>query len=188
MKQKNTDIINDLEIKHEKVDIYDRERKPTGKTKVRYQDSLEIGEYFIAVQALIINSKCEILISKRTEKKKKYPSLWECTQGVVVSGETSIQGILRELKEELGIVLEEKEAILLKTEMTENKFKDIYLFKKDIEIEELKFSKDEVTDAKWVDIDTFTEIIKAEEMVPKIDIDSTDFYTALKLLRNAGRI
>jgi len=51
-----------------------------------------------------------------------------------------------------------------------------------------KFSKDEVTDAKWVDIDTFTEIIKAEEMVPKIDIDSTDFYTALKLLRNAGRI
>lgn len=185
MKQKN---MEQLSQNIEKVDIYDENRKSTGKIKIRYQDSLEFGEYFIAVQALIINSKYEILITKRGENKEKYPSLWECNGGVVISGENSLQGMLRELKEEIGIDFEENEAILLKTVKMKNKFKDFYVFKKDIEIGELKFADREVTDAKWVDIDTFTEMFNTGEIVPNVEIDSGDFYAGLKRLRSAGKI
>lgn len=37
--------------------------------------------------------------------EKQYPLYWECTGGSVFSGETSLQGAIREVKEELGILL-----------------------------------------------------------------------------------
>ena len=79
------------------VDIYNENKEQVGYTKVRYKDTLELGEYIIGVQAIIINSKKEILISKRSENKKAYPSMWECNGGAITTGETSIQGILREI-------------------------------------------------------------------------------------------
>ena len=59
----------------------------------------------VVVTALILNSKNEILISKRAEHKK-YPLMWECNGGSIVAGETSLEGILREIKEELGKEIE----------------------------------------------------------------------------------
>lgn len=44
----------------------------------------------------------EILLSKRAQNKK-YAGMWEPTSGHVKSKETSLEGIKREVKEELGI-------------------------------------------------------------------------------------
>lgn len=87
----------------ELVDIYNENRKKTGKTKIRHKDKLEVGEYVIGVQAIMINSKKEILISKRSKNKDAYPLMWECNGGALLARETSLQGILREIKEELGL-------------------------------------------------------------------------------------
>ncbi len=40
----------------------DENRNKTGRTKVRHRDTLEKGEFIIGVQAIIINSKKQILI------------------------------------------------------------------------------------------------------------------------------
>lgn len=56
--------------KQEIVDIYDENKHKTGKTKIRHKDPISIGEYIIGVQAIIINSKKQILISQRSELKK----------------------------------------------------------------------------------------------------------------------
>ncbi len=40
--------------------------------------------------------------------------MWEPTTGLVISGETSKQGALRELNEEIGIELEEQDIDLVK--------------------------------------------------------------------------
>ena len=61
-----------------------------------------------------MNSKNEILISKRAEDKKAYPLMWECNGGAIIVGETSLQGMLREIKEELGLTFKKNEAILFK--------------------------------------------------------------------------
>ena len=111
-------------------DIYDENRKKTGKTGERGKIKFQKGEYHILVTSLILNSKNEILISKRA-KHKKYPLMWECNGGSIVAGETSLEGVLREVKEELGIEYTKKEAIFLKEfkgYRGRPDFKDIWLF------------------------------------------------------------
>ncbi len=164
-------------------DIYDENRKKTGKTVERGGRPLEEGEYHIVVTAIILNSKNEILISKRAENKK-YGLMWECAGGSILAGETSLEGILREVKEELGIKFDKKDAIFLK-EVKRNKklpdFKDLWLFKKDIKDEEIAFADGEVIDCKWVSIEEFLEIINKNEMVPTIDWGLEEYKEIIKM-------
>lgn len=166
------------------VDIYNENREKSGYTKVRYRDTLEVGEYIIGVQAIIINSRKEILISKRSENKKAYPSMWECNGGAITAGETSIQGIIREIKEELGITFKEDEAILIKTIKKENQFKDLYLFIKDISLENINFQDNEAIDVKWVNIDEFVRMYENNEIVPNVDFGREEYDKCLNIIKN----
>ena len=83
------------------------------------------------------------MISKRASWKK-YGGLWECNGGSILAGETSLEGILRELKEELGISFTEKDAIFLKEVKRDKKvpdFKDLWIFQKNISINENTLEK-----------------------------------------------
>ena len=51
-------------------DVYDINKNKTGKIAERGVTKLQNGEYHIAVQAVIINSKGDILISKRAAYKR----------------------------------------------------------------------------------------------------------------------
>ena len=51
-------------------DIYDINKKKIGKTAERNVHKFKEGEYHIVVTGIIMNSKNEILISKRAEHKK----------------------------------------------------------------------------------------------------------------------
>jgi len=164
-------------------DIYDANKKKTGKTVQRNGRKLNEGEYHIVVTALIINSKKEILISKRAEHKKR-GLMWECAGGSILAGETSLEGIIREVKEELGIEFSKKEAIFLKEIRRDKKtpdFKDIWLFKKDVKDEEITFPDGEAVDARWVTIDEFMEMINRREIVPTIDLGREEYEEAIKI-------
>ena len=128
-------------------------------------------------------SKNEILISKRAENKK-FGGMWECNGGSILTGETSLEGIIRELKEELGIEFSKKEAIFLK-EVRRDKippnFKDLWLFKRDVKDEEITFPDGETTDFMWVTIDKFIEMYNNEEIVPTVDFGREEYEEALKL-------
>lgn len=167
----------------EEVDIYDENIKKTGKTKIRHKDKIEIGEYIIGVQAIIINSHNEILISQRSKNKSVYPLKWECNGGAIRKGEDEITGLIREIYEELGILLDKENAIYLKTVKKEKQFKVIYLFNMDIEIDDIKFVDSEAIEAKWVSIQEFVKMFNKEEIVPNVDFDENDFDKCLKLLR-----
>lgn len=168
--------------KEEIVDIYDENKNKTGKTKVRHKDVLEKGEYIIGVQAIIINSEKQILISQRSSLKEKLPLKWECNGGALLSGENIIDGLIREIYEELGIKLLREEATFLKTAKNDHRFKEIYLFKKDIQKEDIKFTDGEAIDAKWVDIDEFIKMFNNEEIVYNIDFNADDYEKSLRLL------
>ena len=163
-------------------DIYDKNKNRTGRFAERDVYKFKEGEYHIVVVAIIINSKNEILITKRSATKKKEPLKWELTGGGVKAGETSLQGILRETKEEIGLKLEPEEAIFLK-EIRKDEipadFKDLWLFKKDVNIEEMKFADGEVTEAKWVTIEKFLQIKENNEMISTIDFGKEEYDLAL---------
>lgn len=164
-------------------DIYDKNRNKTGKKAERDVYQFKEGEYHIAVTGIIMNSKNEILISKRASFKK-FGGMWECNGGSILAGETSVEGIIRELKEELGIEFSPKEAIFLK-EIRRDKlppnFKDLWLFKKDIKIEDLIFPDGESTEAKWVNIDEFMNMFNNKQIVPSVDFGIEEYKNALSL-------
>ena len=165
----------------ELLDIYDSNRKKTGNVAERGVSEIKEGEYRLIVTGIILNSENKILISKRSENKR-HGLKWECSGGAVLSGETSLEGIIRELKEELGIEFTKKEAIYLKEIRKDeypSDFKDIWLFRKDIEISELKFQVEEVIDAKWVTIDEFMEMMEKDEINPTNDIGKEEYDKAL---------
>ena len=124
----------------------------------------------------IINSKNEILISKRATNKK-FGGMWECNGGSILAGETSKEGILRELKEELGVIFKPEEAIFLKEvkrERVPQNFKDLWLFK--------TFHDGEATAAKWVSIDEFIKMFNNNEIVPTVDFGREEYEEALKII------
>ena len=164
-------------------DIYDVNRKYTGKVIDRHSnEKLREGEYHLVVEAIIINSSGKILLNKRSDFKRKYPNMWECTGGSCIKGESSLNAILRELKEELGVIFNETDAIFYKT-LRDDKakdFKDIWLFRKDLETKNLSYTDGEVTDSKWVTIEEFEKMVKNGEIIPTIDFSKEDYKKCIK--------
>lgn len=163
-------------------EVYDVNRKCTGKVIDRHSDEkLKEGEYHLVVEAIIINFKGEILLNKRSKVKNKYPNMWESTGGSCIKGEKSLQSILREIREELGVIFNESDAIFYKTLRDDNakKFKDIWLFRKNLKIKDLRYTDGEVEDSKWVTIDEFEKMINSKEITPTIDFTKEDYKKCL---------
>jgi len=80
-------------------DLYDYNLNNTGKT-YRKGDSIPDGYYPMVVFACISNNKGEFLLQKRSLNKG---GNWGVTGGHPKSGETCIEGMITEIKEELGV-------------------------------------------------------------------------------------
>ena len=130
-------------------DLYDENKELTGETIYKGQD-VPKGRYYITVVVFIQNSKNEFLIQKRVKKKD---GKWATTGGHPVSGETSKQGIITEIKEELGVDIVKENIKLFKTIKTEDDFVDIYYLKEDIDIKKIKIQKEEVEEVQWFDLE-----------------------------------
>ena len=166
----------------ELLDIYDENRNIIDVNRIKGKEKLKKGEYYLSVEALLINSLGNILISKRAETKPLYPGYWEINGGGCQSGETSLDAIVREIKEELGIDLKTTNGKLLKTVKNERRFKDVWCFKMDINIEDLKFTDDEVTDAKWVRYEEFKKMKEENILIDTSHITEEDYNKTIKLL------
>ena len=161
----------------ELMDIYDKNRIKTGKVVNRNnKKSLKDGEYTISVHCFIITSKKQILLTRRNMSKNRGGKC-EDTHGGLRSGETSIDGIIRELKEEIGIIVEKEELQLYKILKRENLFRYIYILYKDIPIENYSFNDNEVMDCKYVNMEEFKEMIKKGEYTFK-SFEDTIFYNS----------
>ena len=142
-------------------DIYDKDGNFTGRKKGNYE-KWDKDEYHLATEVWVINSKKQILIQQRSEKCQLLPGIWALTTGRVVSGETTRQGCIRELKEELGIEAKEEECNLVKS-LLKNRLGmiwDIYFLRKDVELEDVTLQKEEVSRVKLVNTDEFRDMLK----------------------------
>ncbi|MGC4379073.1 NUDIX domain-containing protein [Fictibacillus sp. Mic-4] len=131
-------------------DIYDKNRTKTNRTHLR-GTPLASGDYHIVVHVWIRNKKGEILLTKR-HPDKPHPHLWECPGGSILAGENSLEGAIREVKEEIGITLSKSNGKLIKSERRDvcNDFCDIWLFNQSFEITETALQENEVIDIQWV--------------------------------------
>ena len=75
-----------------------------------------------------------------------------------------------EVKEELGICLNESEFELHDVYKHKNYFMDIYVVKKDFSEEEIILDKNEVVDWKWMSQKEIEHFIETEKMVRSVGI------------------
>ncbi|MCL2439360.1 MAG: NUDIX domain-containing protein [Alphaproteobacteria bacterium] len=95
----------------ELVDIYDEHWNPTGEILDR-REAERARKWRKSVVVWIINSRGEILFQQRMANKILYPSHWAASAaGCPRVGESDIDAMIRETREELGIELDPKELI-----------------------------------------------------------------------------
>lgn len=133
----------------EKRDLYDINRNLTGETILK-GESIPEDRYITVVLVFIQNNKGKFLIQKRSKVKNgKYAT----TGGHPKSGESSIQGIITETKEEIGVELNPKDLQLFYSNRSDLKrvFWDDYYVRMDIpNIEQLVLQKEEVESVCWL--------------------------------------
>ena len=139
-------------------DLFDGERRPLGRTRRRGTPA-NPGEYHITVSIWTVDSSGNILLTLRDPAKESYPDKWENTGGSALSGETSRQGAVRELREETGIVASEDELLLLDTRMTQDSFVDHYLLRRDVPLSKVQLQPGETVGARWVTLQELDAMI-----------------------------
>lgn len=143
----------------EKRDLYDENRNLTGKTIYKGEEIPE-GSYINVVLVFIQNSEGKFLIQKRSERKN---GLYATTGGHPKSGENSLQGIITEVKEEIGIDLKPEDVKLYYGGRSDNErvFWDDYYVKMDVpDISSLKLQEEEVASVHWFSKDEIIDLRK----------------------------
>ena len=84
-------------------DIYDKDKKRTGRTMERNDWKLKEGEYHLTVLGVIARKDGKFLITKRVMTKAWAAGWWEVSGGAAQAGEESKDAVLREVKEETGL-------------------------------------------------------------------------------------
>ena len=162
----------------EKWDLYTKYREKSGKDCIR-GDVIPEGYYHIAVHVWIRDHKGEYLMSQRAPDRSVCPLMWECVGGAVLKGESSIEGALREVKEEVGLELEEKSGRLLFTKIYDrdarceykpsNEIMDVWLFDYDGEPHLESATTREVADCRWMTASEIEKLYEEKKLVPTLD-------------------
>ena len=140
----------------EKRDLYDMNGNLTGET-VYINEPIPKDKRISVVLVFIENSKGKFLVQKRSTIKT---GTYGFTGSHPKSGETIIQGMQTEIKEELGLSVFQSDLKLINSGIDDECFYNIYYIKKDIDISSLTLQKEEVDFVKWFTIDEINSLIK----------------------------
>ena len=132
----------------EKWDIYDENRNLTGRTHYR-KDPIPQGDYNLVVLACLVNSNNEFLITKRAPGKT-YAGMWEFPGGCAVAGDDSLTAVVREIEEEVGLIVKPEAGQLSMELKASTAFVDMWLFKHDFKLSDVVLQSGETVDAKLV--------------------------------------
>ena len=163
-------------------DLYTKDRKPAGRTHIR-GEAIPDGCYHLVVHVWIKNKKGEYLISQRSASRPTFPLMWETVGGSVLAGETSLEGALREAKEEVGIDLSPDSGKVVCTKVRNviqgkacHDILDVWLFHHDSEISLENAVTDEVAQVQWMTPAQIHELFGSGKLVESLGY----FFTELE--------
>lgn len=165
----------------EKRDLYDINRKLTGET-IYKGEKIPKNRYINVVLVFIQNSKGEFLIQKRSIQKD---GMYASTGGHAKTGESSIQAMITEIREEIGLKVEEKELELIYSGRSDRSqvFFDIYYLKRDFDVGDLVLEKDEVELVEWYSIEKIHELAR-EGLFLENHLE--EFYRLINIFKERG--
>lgn len=145
-------------------DIYDEDKKPTGRTMKRNDWCLKDGEYHLTVLGVIKKPDGRFLITQRVMTKAWAPGWWEVSGGAVKAGESSEEAVIREVSEETGLDLSGCVPEYLFTYKRDNPgtgdnyFVDVYRFILDYDESDIHLQEEETLAYKTVNRNEIEEI------------------------------
>ena len=99
----------------ELIDILTPEGKSTGKTALK-SEAHKNGWFHATAHIWFFTSDKKILLQKRALTKKVFPGIWDISvAGHIGAGEEVLEGAKREVFEEIGLILEDKDFIKIGT-------------------------------------------------------------------------
>ena len=149
--------------KVEMWDIYDKDKKRTGRTMKRNDWCLEDGEYHLTVLGVIKRPDGKFLITKRAMDKAWAPGWWEISGGAPMAGENSEDAVKREILEETGLDVNDAKGGFLFSYHRENPaegdnyFVDVYRFEMDFTDSDIKLQDAETKDFMITDVNKIKE-------------------------------
>ena len=149
-------------MEREERDCYDNNSKPTGETYLK-GDKLPEGCYPMVVMIVIQNSKGEFLMQKRVESKG---GDWGVTGGHPKAGETPLEGMITEVKEELGIDISNFKLEIYDEGCDGVDCYKMYYLNLDINVDDLIIQEEELTEVRWFSMDELEEMVRTKELNP----------------------
>lgn len=169
----------------ELLDIVNENDELTGETKDRefiHTNNL----YHRHASCWILNNKGEILLQRRSLTKKKRPGVWSKTGGHVSAGETVVDAIKREVKEEIGLEINDRDIFLMhKFKSDDPKFFSYnYIVVTNNKIEDYILQMEEVDAVKYYTIeDLEKEKYNRNGTFDFCYWDDDDFYNQMNILK-----
>lgn len=174
-------IIKNIEF----MDVFDENGNKTGEIKTKEQIIKDRNFYRIVNICIINPITKQILIQKRSSNKITNANKWDLTAGGhVEAGETSLEAIIRETKEEIGIDISDDNIIKvleIKHDREKRNFIDVFVLEKDINIKDIILQKDEVSDIKYFSLEELIEAHYSDDNDFVIHSFFTDLVEKLKI-------
>lgn len=147
-------------------EVLDDFGRKTGRLKLR-SEVHHTGIWHRAVHIWIINSDFELLIQQRSATKDINPGKWTCSCGGHVDPcESSMNASIREIKEELGVVIDESQLEYIGTmkrynnlhsDFNDQEVIDVFLVLLDLKLDEFHKQDEEVNKLHFYDYNKLKE-------------------------------
>ncbi len=158
----------------ELIDILTPEGKLTGKTALK-SEAHKNGWFHATVHIWLFTSDEKILLQKRALTKKVFPGLWDISvAGHIGAGETVLTSAKREVFEEIGLQLKERDLIKIGTRIhqvshangiQDNEHHHVFIAELRVPISTLKIQLEEVDAIKLFDLEILRNTQKHENVL-----------------------
>jgi isopentenyldiphosphate isomerase len=141
-------------MSEEMIDVLDAQGVPTGQVRSK-KEVHQLGLWHRTVHVWIVTPTGNLLMQRRGPNMDTHPNHWDISSaGHISAGETSLQGVQREMSEELGLSISEQpellgtvhgESVHQSGRYINREYQDVYLMTRNVSIDELTKQESEVS-------------------------------------------
>lgn len=132
-------------------------------------EKIPAGCFHMVCEAVIQHVDGDYLLMQRSFTKEVYPGAWEIgAGGSALKGESKLEAVLREVREETGIDTGELEELYQLVQEKQQAIYHGYLLKTDYAKDAIKLQEGETIDYKWLTKDEFIEFFDTSHAIPTL--------------------
>ena len=179
----------------EYVDIWEASGNPTGRQALK-SEAHRHGWFHPTVHIWFYTTDGRVLLQKRASSKETFPNLWDVSvAGHIHAGEAPLEAALREIEEELGLVVQEEQLEFIGRfkgehfhpgDIVDREFHLTYLSKLEVSLNTLRPDGEEVSALKLVPLLRLAEEVWGLASPHKYVPHGREYYsTVIKALQSS---